>query len=99
MRWPFMTKSRHEQVVSLLNAQHYSNVQAYLAVIEQEYARAIKDGNAKVHAFMRDANYNVFQHPRPDVAIRAVFQQAEREFRPTPPTMKEEMDAIPATAP
>lgn len=60
-------------------------------LISHEYERATKDGILKVHQFMVEANAAVFKHPRPEVAARAVFQQAEREFRPTPLSFAEQV--------
>lgn len=84
MRWPFMTKAEHERQVAELRS-------AYQGFVDREYTRATRDGNTRVHAFMVDANAAVFAHPRPDVAVRAVFQQAEREFRPEPLTLAERL--------
>lgn len=103
-----MCKSTHDDIVEAYNDRLDSAIKA----ITTERERATKDGMAKVHAFMRDANHALFgiegswmYVPR----VRAVFQQAEREFRPTPLTfserlhgpdnLKEAMDAISATAP
>lgn len=87
MRWPFMCKSTHDNITAAYDARLDSAIQAITA----ERERATKEGIAKVHRFMVEANAAVFQHPRPDVAIRAVFQQAEREFRPTPLTFAEHL--------
>lgn len=80
MRWPFMTKAEHDKVVAAIEPR----LGEAIAAIRAEHARATKDGMAKVHTFMREANANVFTSNRPEIACRAVFQQAEREFRPDP---------------
>lgn len=98
MRWPLMLKRTHE-------ADLKAAVTIMQSFVDREYARAVKEGNARVHAFMRDANARVFTHPRPEIAVRAVFQQADREFRPAPLSVAERLngpanleEAIDATA-
>jgi hypothetical protein len=91
-----MTKAEHEAEVDRIT-------RVMERMIVQEYNRAMKEGKARVHAFMVEANANVFRSARPEAAIRAVFQQAENEFgapRLTlseylygPQTIKEAVDA------
>lgn len=82
MRWPFMLKRTHDDAIKFV-----------WEIVDREYNRAMKDGKAQVHAFMREANANVYNHPRPEIAIRAVFQQAESEFGPPPTTMSAALSA------
>jgi hypothetical protein len=76
-----MTKKRHEWEIGL-----------YQEAVDREYARAIKDGSRKVHLWAIDANYNVFNHHNPRGAAAAAFQEAERQFRPDPLTVKEVLE-------
>ncbi len=89
-RWPWMTKTSHELITSAL----LKRLDAAIAAITTERQRATQDGTAKVHRFMVEANAAVFglegsamYVPR----VRAIFQQAEREFRPTPLTLSEHL--------
>ena len=52
------------------------------ALIDAEYQRATIDGQAKVHRWAVEANYNVYTHARPELAARAAFQEAEHMFAP-----------------
>lgn len=95
MRWPFMTKAEHDKIVDALQARLDSAIKAITA----EHARATKDGMAKVHAFMRDANAELYSAEGSSMyvpKVRAVLQQAEREFRPGPPTTLSEVLYAPA---
>jgi len=92
MRWPFMTKATHDRMVRQLDLAHETCVSLLQDAIDREYARASLDGNAKVHAWAIDANYNVFNHGNPRGAAAAAFQEAERVFRPDPITVKEVLE-------
>jgi hypothetical protein len=82
-----VSRARHDKEID----RYHGLLMAAYDIIASEYDRALKDGMTKVHAFMAEANHNVVTHPRPDVAARAVFQQAEREFRPDPLTFEERL--------
>lgn len=90
MRWPFMTKARHDELVKL-----------YKDAVDREYARALADGKKRVHAFMRDAAVNLMRAEGTGqyvAKVRAVFVYAEKEFKPSPPTPRTLSDVLYAPA-
>lgn len=103
-RWPWMTKNTHDKIVQAYNER----LDAAIRAITTERERATRDGLAKVHKFMVDANAACYGKEGTAMyvpSVRAVFQQAEREFRPTPLTFSERLhgpdnlqEAIDATA-
>jgi hypothetical protein len=78
-----MTKKRHDFVVTAYN----DRIDAAVRAIDREYARATRDGKAKVHDWAREATWNVFHGGQ----AQAAFQEAERIFRPDPNPIKEEV--------
>ena len=90
---PFMTVRRHNRIVTDIIKQ------AQVA-IDQEHARATREGRAMVHTWAVEANHNLFySSDSPAIAPRAyaAFQEAERMFAPQPTTLSEVLNA-PATA-
>ena len=89
MRWPWMTLSRHDRIVAEMHHQHVSDMavlsEAAADAVDQEYARATREGRAQVHAWARDATWNVFTAARP----RLAFQEAESIFAPAKTDVKE----------
>lgn len=86
MRWPFMLKKTHEAEFDQLTA-------IYQEMADAEYARAVADGRAKVHAWAIEANYNVFNHGNARSAAIAAFQEAEELFAPSKIDIKEVLSA------
>lgn len=91
MRWPLVTRGRHERETAKLRD-----------AIAAEYQRATLDGKKKVHAWARELNYNLFQLDdfRLKGAIRAALQQAEHIFNPglsdvTPEADKQPIKRLP----
>lgn len=92
---PFMTVLRHNREITILAEQ-------YQEVVGQEHARATREGRAQVHAFAREATWNIFYgdsgggttNPRAYVAL----QQAEHMFSPEQTNVKEATDRATATA-
>lgn len=85
-----MTKNTHDAIVGAWQVR----LDAAIKGITTEYERATNDGLLKVHRFMVDANAAVYGHEGTSMyvpRVRAVFQQAEREFRPTPLTFSERL--------
>ena len=75
MRWPFMTKTRHEQAIRALDKAHLREIAAmsdrqaayvdflrerYQDKVDAEFIRARKEGRQQVHAWATEANYNLF---------------------------------------
>lgn len=63
-------------------------------LIAHERERATAEGIGKVHRFMVNANAELYKAEGTSLyvaKVRAVFQQAEREFRVTPLTLTEQM--------
>jgi hypothetical protein len=87
MQSPLITRKRHEAEVAHLRA-----------AIKTEYSRAMSEGKAKVHAWAREVNYNLFQLDdfRLKGAIRAALQQAELMFNPGISDVTTEEDRRPA---
>lgn len=84
MRWPIMTKAAHEAELRRI-------IDLMQSAVDREYIRATNDGKAKVHAWARDANYEIFQvsgGSAKAVAI-AAFQVAEHQFGPEPLTLSD----------
>jgi hypothetical protein len=88
MRWPFMLKKTHRQMVDEM-------LEAYQQVIDQEYVRAMHDCRAAVHAWAVEATAEFFQIDmyRAKGAAVAAFQEAERMFAPNRTDVKEALDA------
>lgn len=85
MRWPFMTKSRHDNITGAYAVR----LDAAVAAILKEYDRATQDGKRKVHEWAREATWNVFHGGQAEAA----FQEAEHIFRPDPnPITKEALE-------
>lgn len=91
MRWPFMTKATHDRIIRHLDLQHEACTDLLRQYIDNEYARATRDGRAQVHAWARDATWNVFHGGQ----AQAAFQEAERIFAPAKTNIEEVLsDAI-----
>ena len=86
MRWPFMLKKTRDAEIDII---------AHLMqeAVNIEYARAMADGRAKVHAWATEANYNVFNHGNARSAAIAAFQEAEELFAPSRTDIKEVLSA------
>ena len=97
MRWPWMTLSRHDRIVAEMHHQHVSDMavlsEAAADAVDREYARATRDGRAQVHAWARDATWNVFHGGQ----AQAAFQEAEHMFAPSKTDLSEVLSA-PASA-
>ena len=81
-----MLKKTHDRIYAdeLIVAQR---------AIDNEYARATREGRAQVHAWARDATWNVFHGGQ----AQAAFQQAESIFAPSKTDLSEVLSA-PASA-
>lgn len=87
LRWPFMLRRTHEEIVRGLRDNYQRRV-------DSEYARATQEGRQQVHAWAREANWNIFwgidqgssgSGFRGDQRSRsyAALQDAERQFAPS----------------
>lgn len=101
---PFMTVRRHNRIVTDI-------IEQAQAAIDQEHARATREGRAQVHRWAVEANANLFYgtannsaysgHGLPTVAAargRAALQQAEHMFAPDKTDLKEAIDAAARTS-
>lgn len=86
LRWPLMTKDAHERELERVTGLMQE-------AVDNEFARACREGRAVVHQWATEANYNVFNHSNPRGAAYAAFQEAEHMFRPARTDVKEALDA------
>lgn len=85
-----VSRARHDKELD----RHHELLIAAYDLIAHEHRRAMNEGISKVHRFMVDANAELYNAEGTSLyvaKVRAVFQQAEREFRVTPLTMSERM--------
>lgn len=96
---PFMTVRRHNRIVTDLIAEAQK-------AIDGEYARAVREGRAQIHAWSAEANWNLFHGlpspfdnggTRTKAQARAALQEAEHVFNPSKTDLKEVPDARPVT--
>lgn len=79
---PLMTVVRHNREITTM-AKNFQEA------VDNEYARATRDGRAKVRAWAVEACSNVFHTASPASAAQAAFQQAASIFAPDPVNIKE----------
>lgn len=103
MRWPFMLKRTHARAITAMTNRHdlarilddeqyYANLStlrdSYQGLVDNEYHRARTEGQAQVHHWATEVNYNVFYGDHPwngtqRMRATAALQEAEHQFAPT----------------
>lgn len=86
--WPFMLKRTHARHVETFWELFRGLRDSYQGKVDAEYARARDEGQAQVHQWATEVNYNIFYGDHPwngtqCMRATAALQEAEHQFSPT----------------